>query len=238
VEIQFYLFSSVIYYINKKKFVRNFLFISLLLVTINFLFLRVQHGNRLSLIIHFPPYLFSAYETWIERGFDLVFYLPFFCSGALFYLLFKSRQGKYVVSMLEILCFAYLVIFTIYTGVSWPVRLIYMVMFLLFFGFIYIPDRLSFFKNKILTSTGEASYFLYLIHQYIGVLLIYTFGQYFLPLGFVFPFIIILILVTVSNLYFHFIDKKIGRFLKTKLIKESRRQKVPEKITVESIPVK
>lgn len=111
---------------------------------------------------------------------------------------------------------------TIYSGGQLDIRVIYFLMISLFFIFIYSQKMLKIFENKTLVKIGQSSYFLYLIHENIGILIIYSLAKYFLPLGFILPLILIFALVVFSNLFTSKIDKPISNFLKTKTIKHER----------------
>lgn len=218
-EIQFYVLSSVLYYVRKEKFIRNFIIISFLLIAINYIFQNIQGGNKIN--IDLPAFLLRAYSKWIQNGFTLLIYLPFFSIGVLFYSLFKNRQNNFKTSFYVKFGLGTLLLYSFYSGIHFPVRLIYHAMFFLFFCFIYIPEKLIIFENKILTNIGESSYFLYLIHENIGMLLIYSFGVYFLRFGFIFTLSVILILIVLSHFYTVNIDKRINKWLKKKTITTS-----------------
>lgn len=216
-EIQFYLFSSIIYYINKDKFIRNYLFISILLIIVNYIFQNIQGSNKLNLDL--PANILIGYSNWIQGGFNLITFLPFFSIGVLFYLLFKNRQCDNKTSLFVKLYLSIFLIYILYSGIHLPVRIVYLIMFLLFFCFIYFPDKLKIFEKKGLTNIGESSYFLYLIHENIGILMIYSIGKYFSPFSFVFTFLVIIVLIIFSNIYTIKIDKKINKWLKFMIIK-------------------
>jgi peptidoglycan/LPS O-acetylase OafA/YrhL len=91
-------------------------------------------------------------------------------------------------------------------------------MIALFSIFVYFPNWLTIFENKLLSKIGISSYLLYLIHQNIGVIIIFTLGEYFLPLGFILPVLIIIVLIATSIFYTEKIDKKISFVLKNLII--------------------
>jgi peptidoglycan/LPS O-acetylase OafA/YrhL len=215
-EIQFYLLASVIYYFNKEKFIEYFIVISIFIIGINYSITEIQESNKLH--INLPDYFLFEYSKWVQNGFNLVKYLPFFCLGVLFYLLFKNKQLNHKTSNFIKLSFILLQLFIVYSGYQLHVKLIYCLMSALFFIFIYSPKTLKIFEHKILTNVGQSSYFLYLIHENIGVLIIYSVGQYFLPLGFILPLILIFALAVLSNLFTSKVDKKINSWLKRKVI--------------------
>jgi peptidoglycan/LPS O-acetylase OafA/YrhL len=217
-EIQFYIFSSLIFYFKKEKFLVNFLLISIGIIFINFVLTTFQ-----SRIIHLgflTPTFFQSYKVWINNEINLIIYLPFFSIGVLFYLLFKNNNFKLSTPIFIKICFAVLILFAIYSGKSTNIRIIYLFMFLLFFVFIYFPEKLKFFEHKVITNIGGSSYFLYLIHENLGVFIIFSIGQYFMSLGFMLPLMLIVIFIVISNLYTSSLDKRMTGWLKNKILKK------------------
>lgn len=222
-EVQFYLLSSIVFFINKEKFVRNFVCVSLLLIVANAGEKFLKGKNGLGII---PESFFDSYQTWIDKGFDLLNYLPFFTIGVLFYILYKNYhmlQAKTNIYIKLAMAFLILFILVAHGGLDVPIiiRVIYAMMLCIFFLFVYKPQMLSIFENKLLIRIGVSSYFLYLIHQNIGVLIIYYFGKYFLPVGFVLPLMLMVFMTIISILYSENIDKKINKWLRDRLIKKT-----------------
>ncbi|MEA5256827.1 acyltransferase [Arcicella aquatica] len=222
-ELQFYFLSSTIYYFNKERFLKNFMLTSTILVVVNFI---VVNDSKLNINlfssglirIGLTPSFLMSYSKWMQEGFNLITYLPFFAIGVLFYSLFKNKQNNAETPLYIKIYLLFFSLFIIYSGVNFSTKAIYGGMFLLFFLFIYLPDKLAFFENKIVSDIGESSYFLYLIHENTGVLIIYSFGAYFSPFGWAFTLITILTLIALSNLYTFRIDKHLNRWLKKKLM--------------------
>lgn len=211
-EIQFYLFSSILFYLNKQKFIRNFLIISTALIIVNYI---LQNLNGSSFVNSTSlSHLLTSYTTWIQKGFNLIIYLPFFILGLIFYVLFKNKSNNVKTPLIIKICLGLLILFVFFSSLEIPVRVMYLIMCLLFFVFIYFPKKLSIAENKALTSIGQSSYFLYLIHENIGVLCIYSFGTYFLPFGFVVTILIIYSLILSSNFFTNNIDRHLHIWLK------------------------
>ncbi|HMK04344.1 MAG TPA: acyltransferase [Ferruginibacter sp.] len=212
-EIQFYFLSSIIFYLNKKKFVRNFVLLSFLLIITDHLFMNVidptGNGTLSRAAVN--------YKLWIHDIFNLVSYLAFFSMGVLFYLLFKNKNNGIKISFSTILCSAVLLICTFY-NTSLQVIIFYCMMYLLFLCFIYYPRLLAVFENKLLVNIGICSYFLYLIHQNLGVFLINKLGPYFSPVSVVFTLLLFVILIWLSRLYTEKIDKPVTRSLKKMVV--------------------
>ena len=216
VEIQFYFFCSVLFYINKKRFASNFITISVVLILFNLLLKDIGLNNNLN--INLAPGVISISVLLVQKIFNLVSYLSFFCTGMLFYILYKNRHNKVSTSLFIKFSLIFFIASSIYSGVIIQERIMYGLIILLFFCFVHYPKKLFIFENKVFTSIGECSYFLYLIHQNIGLLLIYIFTPYFTHYEFVLPIIIILVIIYFSKLFSIKIDRKINKWLKSKMI--------------------
>lgn len=214
-EIQFYVLASVIYYINKRTFLKNFMITSIVLIGLNYILMHVQGNNKLNLGL--PTELMGFYSKWIYNGFNLSNYLPFFCLGVLFYKLSMNKRENYTNSLPLKLCLLFMMAFMLYSGVILPIRIIFLVMISAFLIFIYYPEKLSFLERPVLLKIGIASYFLYLIHENLGVLIINTIGPYFLPNTPVLPILLIIGFSYLSILFTTKIDQPIGNWLKSKL---------------------
>ncbi len=215
-EIQFYLLASVLYFLNKANFIRNFIILIILLIGFNQLvnFILLSGNNFIGL----PNDFLIGYTKWIKNGFNLITYLPFFSIGVIFYLLFQNNQKKIITSNFIVFILTLLIIYIVFQGVTKTEKALLILMIALFFCFVYIPNVLSFLEHKSLTKAGESSYFLYLIHENIGILIIYSIGQYFLPFGFILPLLLIICFVSLCIYYTSNIEKKIGDWLKLKII--------------------
>lgn len=210
-EIQFYVFASILFYLNKQKFVRHFFFAAFTLIFLNYVFQNIQDSSPLK--IELPNKILILYSIWFTNTFNLVIYLPFFTLGMFFYLLYKNKNNNAPTSVVIKICLATLILSILYSGIELQVRLIYLLMILLFFSFIYFPKILSFLENKTMTNIGKSSYFLYLIHENLGVLCIYSFGGYFLPFGFILTLLVIFSLIFLSIFFTKKIDNKIQKAL-------------------------
>lgn len=178
----------------------------------------ISIAQHVKLNITLPFGLLEGYTKWVQQIFNLISYLPFFSIGVLFYLLYKNKQLNITTSVFIKFSMGVFLFYLLYSCILYEMRFIYLGMILLFFAFIYFPEMLFVFEHKVLTSIGECSYFLYLIHENAGVLLIYSWGHYFLPLGFVFTLMVIILFITFSWLYTEIVDKKITAFLKNKFL--------------------
>lgn len=214
VEIQFYLFASLIYYHFKNKFFPYFLFATLGVIGLNLILQNVNGKNYLNL--PYPDKIYSLYEK-VFKGFNIIKYLPFFAIGLVFYHISKNKGRNLLISWWVYVILGVFISYVIYSAAHLPIKLAFFVMFVLFSLFVFFPKSLRLFEAKPMRKIGESSYFLYLIHQNIGMYFIVTFGVYFLPYGFIFPALLILFFIYISLLYTYKIDAKINRWLKLKL---------------------
>jgi len=201
-EIQFYFISSFFYFFNKENFNRNFLF---------FLF---------SLLICYEILLFYRFNEIVI--FDKIFnflhilaYLPYFIAGTLFYFIYFDKKS------IRLNFFLLIVLFSILNSSLDMISFISnSLMFLLFILFIFYPNSLHFLTNKMILSIGTSSYFLYLIHEYIGTVWIKNIVPYFYPHSIIAPLLIILTLIVFSVFYTKKVESKIIKFLNRKLLKK------------------
>lgn len=203
-EIQFYVLASFLYFVFKNKFYVYFFIITVVLVVLNFL---LSHIYIYSHIIH----KLKAFRSI----FNLVDTLPFFCIGAIFYVFYENNLKQIRNSLWEKSIFMFFMFFLIFINYLDLKKLALIVLFVfLFLLMIYYPNRISFLNNKILNTIGVSSYFLYLIHENIGVFLIH---KNYIELGFLSfltPVFYSFILISFSILFTKHIEVRIIGFLK------------------------
>ncbi len=213
-EVQFYLFVSIIYYLNKEKFIRNYFIITIILILMNWVFYNITHGN--SMHLNFPTALVSLYKNWFLDTFNLFGYIIYFNIGILFYQLYKKKQLKLQVGIYEKLLLAFTILLELYFSYRNEIIIPFVLMIILFFVFIYKPEKLSLLEYKVFKNAGASSYFTYLIHEHIGVLLINLYGALFFPVEFIFTLILISLIMVFSHYYFVTIESRIAKWLKPK----------------------
>lgn len=201
-EIQFYFLASVIYFANKINFKRNFIIacFGLILVFNAILFFSLNQIKFLEKLINL---------------FNLIQYLSFFFSGAIFYMMYKNKSNyKYIF----LLTFSFL---SMNLSLNTSELISYAIMFGLFFCLIYYPKILMIFENRFLVSIGVSSYFLYLIHENIGVAWIRNITVFVYPNNFITPIIIIIVMIAFSIFYTQKIETNINKYLNKLLFKKS-----------------
>ena len=210
-EIQFYAFASLFFYVNKKKFLRNFSLFSAILILAFWINSNVLANNIFHLNKH--NYVLLELDVLINI-FTLPAFIQYFVLGVLSYSLFKHRNENIKPSRELIITTVIFIIFQLYFAINLHARLTNAIMIMLFVALIYYPRILKIFDNKLLNKIGLSSYFLYLIHQVIGLVLIEKFGCYILPHTFIFPLILITCFISISILYTENIEKPIARLFK------------------------
>jgi len=231
-EIQFYFLSSVLYFCNRRKFIRNYMIAAMAIIAVFWFFRNIQASNPLH--VHLPVSIVNAYNYWVEAVFNLPVYIVYFTLGVLFYVLYKSNFLKVKVPFFVGLSLLMIISVFLYFGVQWQVRLFYLAILLLFFLFIYFPKILTFLGTPMIAEIGVASYAIYLVHENIGVLLIHVYAGYFSPHEFIFPLIVMALLILISIIYTRTVDNLISAYLKnvflnTGLIKRRRATADPMK---------
>jgi peptidoglycan/LPS O-acetylase OafA/YrhL len=141
--------------------------------------------------------------------------IPFFSLGALFFIFYKNKNSNIENSIFSKATFLFFVLVLIGYNYQNIILLLFFGMFiLLFLVMIYKPKIISFLDNKLLQSIGASSYFLYLIHENIGVLLIYKFVFGSNLFSIISVLIIVSILITASYFYFKLVEVPIIKKLK------------------------
>ncbi len=97
-------------------------------------------------------------------------YMPWFCAGMGFYLLHAKKQRQLATSL--IVASAALLAVQAFRGAR-PAELVFAAAFFAaFLAFLHLPRAVRLFGSAPITAIGEASYSLYLLHQFLGVSLI------------------------------------------------------------------
>lgn len=204
VEIQFYVLASFFYFFYQKKFYTYFYVMAALLVISNFLLSHIYSDNYFILKI-----------KALRSIFNIVDALPFFCLGAVFYTFYENNQKQVKNSIWEKSIFLFFTSFLILTSYQDLKKIFLIAIFIsLFLLMIYAPKRISFLNNKVLNVIGVSSYFLYLIHENIGVFLIHKNIIEFDFAPFLVPIFYMLILILCSIVFTKYIEGKIIVFLK------------------------
>lgn len=208
VEVQFYVIASVIYYLDKASFLRNFLLASIFLIIIKYLPDRITGVNLKR---------YADALRLLTEIFNITFNMGWFCLGVLFFQLFKNFSFK--INEFAIYGFAIIGIclvrdtFEFYTNAQ-QMLVSLTLMCLLFVLMIYWSNSLSVLRNRYITRIGRISYSIYLIHEVIGLILINKFSVYLGELSFLSPFIVMLIALAFAEISYRYYEQRMSSLLK------------------------
>lgn len=205
VEIQFYILIGIIYFLNKRNFIQNFIFVSIILSFLYF----ISHDTKILpkniewfLRVVLEIFNFSVHALWFVLG-VLLYKLYFITKDIKTYILIS------IVIFLQLLFSnfeTHIVVFTVFC-------------ILIFYCFLYNQKILGFLTNSIMQKIGISSYAIYLLHQNMGILII---NKVYINFGNVSLFVPILIMIGFSIagvLIYKYFEKPFGLFLKNKLSK-------------------
>jgi peptidoglycan/LPS O-acetylase OafA/YrhL len=220
-EIQFYIISAVIYFIDKKNFLRNMIWGAILVYL--FLYIPAHFQARQNGWHHF-------FVNWEHAAlyFDITVYILWFTIGVVVYHLYKGFRPR--INSLSGIGIVLLLAIQFHACLDWPFRILFILMVGLFFVMIYRQQWLSFLINPVFARIGVISYSMYLIHEVIGIVLINKYGGYLGKWSYFSPFIMIFLVILFSELSFRFYEKKAAVWLKKILFRR------PKKIVFSPMP--
>lgn len=202
VEIQFYILIGVIFFLNRKFFIRNFILSSIFLSGLFF----ISHNTNILpektnwfLRVFLEIFNFSEHALWFVLG-VLVYQLYYFSKSCRLLLVF-------CIILLQ-LCFSKFEI---------PIILFMVICILVFYSFIYNQKLLRVLENSLFQKLGIVSYSIYLIHQNLGLLIINKFSPRLGKLNFLLPFLNIMLFCFIGIILYKHFEKPFGKYLKNKL---------------------
>ena len=202
VEVIFYLMSGALYFLNKAKFMANWVMLILAFATVNICALAYAHYTHSHSLDIIP-------KVVEKLG------LSYFTMGILFYSLYFSKTIPKVIFAGFIL----IIIYQFCMEEDIYLKAIFLGMIGLFLLFIYKSHFLNFLKMKWITRIGVSSYSLYLIHEYLGVVLIHKLsaGIQNIVLLRVIIISVIVAFILVAELIYRFYERPVNAFLKKKI---------------------
>lgn len=220
-EVQFYFVASTIYFLNKKKFINNLFLFNVLLLVLNYIFIRIMANSQTTNKFHLSisPDFIQSYNFWTQSVFNYIQYSLFFLLGVLFFNIYTKGKGIKSLSLVVIVVLLQYFLFYRSENMFDYKNLIICFMILLFLVFSISSKSIDFLAVKPITNIGIASYSLYLIHQSLGLLLINKYAQYMGKYNFLFPVIVIFIMIFFCLYSYKYIEKPIGLLLKKKMVK-------------------
>lgn len=212
VELEFYFIAAILYFSARGSFFRNLLVTTIVVTIVKYIPPVVLHFAAGTAYRSVMPF-FASWKT-ITGLFKIVFYLPWFTLGALFYQWYKGvrwwadRQLRLLV--LIVLCLQYTDLY-IYSG--WVLQICISIFFLVL---IYKREYLGFLDLPVFKRIGVISYSMYLIHEVIGILLLLKWNTV-LKHNPLLPILMICLTILFAELSYRFYEQPVSGWLKRKL---------------------
>lgn len=214
VELQFYVFGGILYFVSPKNFLRNYALFSIIGL---FLFYFFTHSFGLN---NFGKYigenLFLSVRT-LFINFSIFLHGLWFLLGIIINKLYFQKQDKKI-------WFLMLFVFALQL---FQLKNVYAICFaifvmLIFLTFLYFPKYLSFLGNKLFGKVGVASYSIYLIHQNVGVLSINKLSYYFGDFNWLIPILLIVLFSVFGILSYKYLENPLGKKLNILFFKKKQ----------------
>jgi peptidoglycan/LPS O-acetylase OafA/YrhL len=212
VEVQFYIIASLLFFMNREKFFRNLLLVTIIISLANYL---VNHFSQKNSNTHF-----FLLASQVNELFNISYYICYFSLGAIFHYLYKRSAIR--LTAFTSLCMAVIFLYQFYACVTFQARILYIIMIALFVLMIYKRQYLFFLENPLFRRIGVISYSVYLAHENIGILLINKFGGYLGKWSPISLFIVLILIILLAELSYRFIEQKTARILKRLLFKPKK----------------
>ena len=219
VEVTFYLLSSIVFFLNRGKFIRNWFW---LLVPLTILkIISIQSHSLAEAVPGLAPVISALWRITVY--FNLCNYAAYFSLGILFYSLFSNKR----VPLAAIILCALSTIVEMYYLEDNSLRVMVLAMIAVFLLFIYKPKFLAFLNSGFITRIGVISYSLYLIHENIGVLFINKFAAVVSSpvLVKIFPVVLMLLMIIFAEILYRIYEKPVINFLRKKLLSRATKKK-------------
>lgn len=202
IEVKFYFYAAIIYFLSPKRFLTNFFWFSFGLCAVYWVSVTSGHGVVANLldILFFPKYVFL------------------FVAGMTFQSAHRS-EGKPTNVVVAIGVFSLIYSVFVYSPLN-PVQssnILAMAMIVVFYALfvLFVIDArvLVLLKFRLLAKIGAASYSLYLLHESVGVSVIRRLNEDVLSSG-VWPFVAIVMVVILSIVFYEFIETPARRIIR------------------------
>lgn len=196
--VEFYFIAGLLYYVKKEYFFRNYTILTMacFAITIVSSFLGYIHlYNEYYTFVELFPFMSNFFVLWV---------------GVFLYQLFNHQLNKQIVVINGLFCVLMMLYFA-----NWYIFAV-ICFFILVLKF---PRMFSLLQWKPICVIGQSSFFLYLIHEPIGVMAIYYSGYTYGTHAWIVALVMLVLFMVLSVLYSRFIDTRITYILnKTRFI--------------------
>jgi peptidoglycan/LPS O-acetylase OafA/YrhL len=206
-EIQFYIVGGITYFLSPKNFLRNYLMVVAISFPICYIFTSPHFSNFIPRLVG-PNAAAQAKE--IFTIFNVFQYNCWFLAGIVLNKMYfnKKHDPKLLLLFSGIFIFQMLVLSNRYIT---AICIFFYVIFLLF---LFKPKYISFLSNKILSVIGVASYSIYLIHEYIGFLIMNRIGSSFHSWNWIIPIFLIILSTLFGVFSYKYLEMPFGTQLR------------------------
>ena len=208
VEICFYTLIGLLYFINKKKFINYYVIICFALTPVFMLFYTSTGQNVLQTTFSLTSeqaYLFKIYGRALVF-FDNCFW---FLIGIFLYLLYKDKTKKKYIYYIIFLFLINIVKDKFY----FPLIIFSLIAFAFFMVFVYVPQKIEFIAKPLLCKIGVASYSMYLIHYYLGMVVVKYLKENVAD-SYIWPFLVMIFVILFGLFSYNYLEKPLGKLYK------------------------
>lgn len=208
VEICFYTLIGLLYFINKKKFINYYVIICFTLTPIFMLFYTSTGQNVLQTTFSLTAeqaYLFKIYGRALAF-FDNCFW---FLIGIFLYLLYNDKTKKKYIYYIIFLFLINIVKDKFY----FPLIIFSMIAFAFFMVFVYASQKVEFIAQPLLCKIGVASYSMYLIHYYLGMVVVKYLKENVAD-SYIWPFLVMIVVILFGLFSYNYLEKPLGKLYK------------------------
>jgi len=212
-ELQFYVLGGIIYFVSPKNFMRNYLVLVVLTFPITYFFTSPHFAGTAAKLFgtdgaHSADNLFKIFNLFPQNG--------WFLAGVVLNRIYfaKRKDAKLVLLFAAILAVEMLTLSNIH------ITMIISGFLIIFLLFIYKPNYLSFLSSPMLSKIGVASYSIYLIHEYVGFLIMNRLAGFFQSYNWMIPILIVALSTGFAIMSYKYLEKPAMDKLRRLLLKK------------------
>ncbi len=207
-EVCFYSLIGFLYFINKEKFIKYYVIICAPIIPIYMLFYTSTGQGVLQTTFSLTAeqvYLFKIYGRALVF-FDNSFW---FLIGIFIYLLNKDKTKKKYIYYIALL----LLINTAKEKFDISLIVFSVIVFAFFMVFVYAPEKVEFMVHPLLCKIGVASYSMYLIHYYLGMVAVKYLKENVAD-SYIWPFLVMVVVILFGLFSYNYLEKPLGKLYK------------------------